>query len=80
VVGCPFAVSVVTVADVSSGSHLTAATENHRTVNIDLVGPATGLPVALAPGVRLSISGVVTAATEQRVDVQVQAGAVRILG
>jgi RNA polymerase sigma factor (sigma-70 family) len=78
VVGCPFALSVVTVADVSSGAHIAAVTENRRTVSIDLAGAGAGLPLTVVPGVRLTITGVVTAATEQHLDVEVHASDLRL--
>jgi RNA polymerase sigma factor (sigma-70 family) len=55
--GCPFTVSLVTVVAVSSGTTL-AATAGARSVTIHLIG-AGGLPLAVVPGVRISIAGTV---------------------
>lgn len=79
-IGCPFALSVVTVVDVSSGAHFAAVTDNQRAVSIDVAGAGTGLPLTVVPGVRLTIIGVVTAATQQHLDVEVQATDMRLAG
>jgi RNA polymerase sigma factor (sigma-70 family) len=59
-VGCPFAVSVVTVVAVPTGAEV-AATAGSWSVAIRLIGGG-GLPLSVVPGVRLSIVGTVAAA------------------
>ena len=59
-IGCPFAVSVVTVVAVASGAEL-SATIGSWSVAVHLVGGG-GLPLTVVPGVRISIAGTVEAA------------------
>jgi RNA polymerase sigma factor (sigma-70 family) len=77
--GCPFAVSVVTVVGLSSGTHLSATTGSQRAVSIDVIGGA--LPaLTIVPGVRISISGVVGGGSDQEVSVDVRAGDIDLVG
>ena len=56
--GCPFAESAVTVTAVS-GEDFQAVTTAQTPVSVDVSG-GLGLPVTLAPGLRLAITGTVT--------------------
>jgi RNA polymerase sigma factor (sigma-70 family) len=75
-IGCPFAVSTVTVLGVS-GSHV-SATAGGRTVSIDLMG--AGVPVTVVPGVTLRVSGVVQGGAGGQLAVAVQAGDLHVAG
>lgn len=77
--GCPFAVSVVTVVGLSSGTHLSAVTDSQRVVSIDVLGGA--LPaLTIVPGARISISGVIEGGSAEQVSVQVRAADLRLVG
>jgi hypothetical protein len=73
-IGCPFAVSTVTVL-AASGSHV-SATAGDRSVSIDLVGAQ--LPVTVIPGVTLRVSGVVRDGDTGQVNVAVQTGDLQV--
>ena len=75
-VGCPFAVSSVTVLT-ASGSHVTA-TAGGRSVSIDVVGAQ--LPVFVVPGVTLRVSGVVQSGSLGQLNVAVQPADLRMGG
>ena len=76
--GCPFGVTVVTITEVSSGG-LSATTAASRPVAIELVG-AQAVPMALAPGVRVSVVGVVSSGPGESLAVEVNAGDLRLAG
>jgi hypothetical protein len=71
-IGCPFAVSVVTVVAVPSATRV-RATAGSRSLEITLVG-GSALPLTLVPGARISIAGTVAGAANG--EVQVTAGLV----
>jgi hypothetical protein len=79
-IGCPFALSIVTVIDASSGSHLSVITDSQRPVAVDLAGTGAVLPITIVPGVRIGISGVVDGVTAGQIAVSVQPGNLRIVG
>jgi RNA polymerase sigma factor (sigma-70 family) len=79
-IGCPFALSIVTVIDASSGSHLSVITDSQRPVAVDLAGTGAVLPITIVPGVRIGISGVVDGVTAGQIAVSVQPGDLRIVG
>jgi RNA polymerase sigma factor (sigma-70 family) len=75
-IGCPFAVSAVTVL-AASGSHVSASAGG-RAVSIDVVGAQ--LPVTVVPGVTLRVSGVVLGGSAGQANVSVQAGDLQLGG
>ena len=77
-VGCPFAVTVVTVVAIPSGAEL-AATAGATSVAIRLLGGA--LPLTVTPGVRITIAGTVEGATSpSQLAVTVDAGDIHFAG
>ena len=75
--GCPFALSVVTVVAVPSGVEL-AATAGMWSVTIRLTGGG-GLPLAIVPGVRITIAGTVQGApSTSQLAVTVNAADIRL--
>ncbi len=77
-VGCPFAVTVVTVVAIPSGAELSASA-GAMTVAIRLEGGA--LPLPGTPGVRITIAGTVEeASSPSQLAVSVGAGDVRLAG
>ena len=77
-VGCPFAVTVVTVVGIPSGAEL-AATAGTTSVAIRLIGGA--LPLTVTPGVGITIVGTVEGATSpSQLTVTVDAGDIHLAG
>jgi RNA polymerase sigma factor (sigma-70 family) len=79
-IGCPFAISVVTVVSVSSGAQLSAVTGTHRAISIRLTSGGA-LPITIVPDVRISVTGVVnSASTSQQLAVDVNPADVNLAG
>jgi RNA polymerase sigma factor (sigma-70 family) len=77
--GCRFAVSVVTVVGLSSGTNLSAVTDSQRVVSIYVLGGA--LPaLTIVPGARISISGVIEGGSAEQVSVEVHAADLQLVG
>ena len=76
---CPFAPTVVTITELSGNDGFTAVTASGLPVSVQLVGHA-GPPDALAPGLQVSIAGVITSDSEQPLVVEVAAADVRLAG
>ena len=78
-VGCPFAITVVTVVAVPAGAEL-IATAGDWSVAVSLVG-ASGLPLTVTPGIQITIAGTVEAVpSTSQLAVTVDAGDIRLAG
>ena len=78
-VGCPFAMSVVTVVALPAGAEL-IATAGDLSVAVRLMG-GSGLPLTVAPGIKITIAGTVEAApSASQLTVTVDAGDIRLAG
>lgn len=79
-VGCPFAVSIVTITEVSGTGEFSATTSAGRPVRVRLVGAQGALPVAMSPGLRVSLAGVVSSGPGEPLTVDVAPADLRLAG
>jgi RNA polymerase sigma factor (sigma-70 family) len=76
--GCPFAVTVVSVTELSGADGFTAVTAGGVPVSVQLAGTPS-LPVPLSPGLQVSVVGTISSAPDPLV-VDVAAADVRLAG
>ena len=77
--GCPFAVTVVSVTELSGTDGFTAVTASGLPVSVQLAG-TLALPIALTPGLQVGIAGTISSDSGEPLVVEVAAADVRLAG